>query len=72
MRAAYVLGLSVAAGALVFACAKGDASSPDGGTGDGDDFDAGSSTGEDGSVNYFGDSGPKDGGGSESDADIVD
>ncbi|MEO8800181.1 MAG: hypothetical protein ABI551_19980, partial [Polyangiaceae bacterium] len=65
MRTAYAIGLSVAAGALVFACAKGDAGAPGGSGGDGDDLDSGTSSSEDGSINYNGDSGAKDGGGGE-------
>ncbi len=63
MRTAYAIGLSVAAGALVFACAKGDAGTVAGSSGDDGELDAGTSSGEDGSVNYNGDSGVKDGGG---------
>lgn len=69
MRTAYAIGLSVAAGALVFACAKGDAGTVPGSSGDDGELDAGVSSGEDGSVDYNGDSGAKDGGG---DSGIVD
>ncbi|MEO8875065.1 MAG: hypothetical protein ABI461_05715 [Polyangiaceae bacterium] len=68
MRTLLGLGLTVAAGALFFACAKGDdgvASDDDGGSGTGDDSGLGE---KDGASYGGGDGSAKDGGASETDS----